>query len=261
MAANDAVLALLKQKSNILNRKWVDFQTKLQDAMDSIMDSRSAGRETAGAVHHETIGRLFDAYSFDINQVEVECLAKCRQVIGAKVQHPRPSAREPARKKQRTEQSGEFRCDDCDIDYTALSSLQRHNRKNHADRAPNNDYDSSSVASVHSTPGSTSKLECSICHKKFKERRYLRNHMLLHGADRPFKCELCPSAFVLRYRLNTHMLSVHKQNPYACEACKRTFKNETMMETHQCPDATTPPIRVNPNADDAPQQFLFNNRL
>jgi len=77
------------------------------------------------------------------------------------------------------------------------------------------------------------EFECEFCGKQLSCKEHLRNHLLLHGKDRPFKCHLCPSAFVLNDRLVYHLKTVHGVMPYPCNVCNRRFERKKDLVAHQ----------------------------
>ena len=43
-------------------------------------------------------------------------------------------------------------------------------------------------------------FKCEECHKTFKDKKYLKQHVIIHKKDKPFKCFHCPKLFkALKY--------------------------------------------------------------
>lgn len=100
-------------------------------------------------------------------------------------------------------------------------------------------------------------IECQICKKLFKKKKYLRVHMTLHGAphvcdvcgakltseyylkihvrrhNKEFTefCTICNKGFYLKATLKTHM-SVHTDDKCICQVCKKQFGNQVYLKTH-----------------------------
>ncbi|KAI9376649.1 hypothetical protein BJX61DRAFT_530663 [Aspergillus egyptiacus] len=58
---------------------------------------------------------------------------------------------------------------------------------------------------------SSSKWQCSECHKCFKRRNILRDHERAHRDERPFACPECGRAFVRSSDLTRHQKKVHEK--------------------------------------------------
>ena len=155
---------------------------------------------------------------------------------------------------------GVFKCDHCGCHFNRKDGLYSHLRDQH-DIAPfvcNIDGCSTAFRyyrqwqkhqkTEHWTPQTGHRsisddedelemFECSICGKLLSDQKKLRNHELLHSAERPHKCHLCESAFVLKERLRNHLLHTHKVKPYQCEWCNEGFTKQKDLAAHhaKCP--------------------------
>ena len=52
-------------------------------------------------------------------------------------------------------------------------------------------------------------FKCDECGKEFKQKRYLKQHLVCHSDERPFSCEVCPKRFKRKSILIAHKLT-HK---------------------------------------------------
>ena len=147
-----------------------------------------------------------------------------------------------------------FKCDHCGCHFNRKADLYSHLRDQH-DIAPfvcNIDGCSSTFRyyrqwqkhqkaehfqKFSDDAGELEMFECSICGKVLSNAKQLRNHELLHSAERPYQCHLCDSAFVVKSRLRNHLLYVHKVKPYPCEHCDAGFTKQMDLVSHQtqCP--------------------------
>ena len=53
--------------------------------------------------------------------------------------------------------------------------------------------------------------ECEICHKKFCNKSYLRDHIAsVHEGKKPFKCSICDYKYSGKSSLTRHIASMHQ---------------------------------------------------
>lgn len=157
-----------------------------------------------------------------------------------------------------------FSCPHCGERFAENTSLLRHRRKRcrqYREAVKSNPQEV--VEEVESDRAGeelfpTGPIECDVCHKKFKKKRYIRVHMRLHGspsvcdvcgavlasdwcleqhirrhrADYSVFCEICNKGFYYRATLNVHMTTHTKEKTIACEVCKRAFANRVYLRSH-----------------------------
>lgn len=76
-------------------------------------------------------------------------------------------------------------------------------------------------------------LECQLCGKTFKRRKYLSLHMKWHMETKPHKCETCGKSFVTKQKLDEH-LNTHTGNaPIQCTDCDKSFKRYSNLIQHR----------------------------
>ena len=101
-------------------------------------------------------------------------------------------------------------------------------------------------------------VECDVCHKILKRKKYLRVHMRLHGSpsvcdrcgiivasewclkqhirrhnfDYAVFCNICKKGFYCKATLKTHMTTHSEEKTFDCDICKRAFANRIYLKSH-----------------------------
>ena len=73
-------------------------------------------------------------------------------------------------------------------------------------------------------------VECDICHKVFKKKKYLNVHKTLHGA--PHVCHVCGAKLASEYYLKLHIRRHNKEFTEFCEVCNKGFYLKATLRTH-----------------------------
>ena len=147
--------------------------------------------------------------------------------------------------------------DDCSASFRYYRELQKHQKSNHRTSQTGHLCTSDDEEEMEMLSDELENFECSICGKLLSDHKKLRDHELLHSAERPYQCHLCESGFVLKARLRNHLLYVHKVQPYQCEHCDAGFQRKRDLETHQiqCPGylrSLRPETEKNEKVEEAP---------
>lgn len=74
--------------------------------------------------------------------------------------------------------------------------------------------------------------ECNVCHKKFKRKSNLMDHLRLHAGIKPFKCTECDKAFVQIGNLQGHMRIHTKERPFKCHLCPKSYNQSGALTIH-----------------------------
>ncbi|KZC09926.1 Zinc finger protein 26, partial [Dufourea novaeangliae] len=151
------------------------------------------------------------------------------------------------------------RCDTCCESFTKKQQLFRHRRTCCQEASVRTLKPMVNPMRMKSRDKETTgPIECNVCHKVFKKKKYLNVHKTLHGAphichvcgakltseyylkihirrhNKEFTefCEVCNKGFYLKATLKTHM-SVHSDDkPCACEICHKSFGNRVYLRSH-----------------------------
>eukprot|EP00483_Globobulimina_turgida_P012129 UN12151 len=222
-----SLLQLLKDKANIISAKSEEFQAEIKCLMDKMMQSNTGNI----SMYNDKLNILCADYSTSINRLEIEYLMKCEQHL----QNENTSS---------DDVKAPYRCDKCDLSYTAKSSFRRHNRKNHADDTDDEGpVDSDESSNLESSQESNERRhECQYCDKTYTALSCLTRHVREQHSnflktkrkdDRPFKCTYCVSDFAdIRY-LRQHIYKVHGENPWECDECEAKFRLKRMLKKHK----------------------------
>lgn len=132
-----------------------------------------------------------------------------------------------------------YKCDQCDKAFTQHSSLHAH-KFTHTDK-PTFSCDQCGATffrkdsfrshmKKHRSEDEWDK--CEICDKRFKSRKLLKDHMVVHTGERNHQCTVCEKSFGRRSSLRIH-LSIHTgEKPHVCAVCGRGFLQKHVLITH-----------------------------
>ena len=78
--------------------------------------------------------------------------------------------------------------------------------------------------------------ECSFegCHKRFKAKGHLTDHMKIHSKIKPFQCNICGGQYTRSSTLKIHSYSHLNIKPFKCpyKDCNRGFTEKGNMQVH-----------------------------
>lgn len=102
--------------------------------------------------------------------------------------------------------NGDIYCEQCDLDFCNLSSLQDHIRLLHLDNT-NNDK----------------KYKCESCVKTFLKKQSLKTHLLTHENEGKKKCDYCEKIVRIKTELKRHLISEHREiaAKFKCDICEK----------------------------------------
>ncbi|XP_063837093.1 zinc finger protein 675-like isoform X1 [Ostrinia nubilalis] len=107
-----------------------------------------------------------------------------------------------------------LQCDQCDKTFSSNSNLNHHVKYKHL--------------MVHRE----AKYTCEDCGRKFKTKRVLTGHMLVHSGEKNFECEVCKKKFGRLSSLKEH-LKIHRNDKrWSCGACAVCFVQKCSLKNH-----------------------------
>lgn len=74
--------------------------------------------------------------------------------------------------------------------------------------------------------------KCEQCGAAFIKNSYLKDHMLMHTAEKKYVCDVCGKAFKYRNGLSVHKTVHVNHRAHICEACGQGFNARTTLITH-----------------------------
>uniref|UniRef100_UPI0037E8E86A zinc finger protein OZF-like n=1 Tax=Semicossyphus pulcher TaxID=241346 RepID=UPI0037E8E86A len=73
---------------------------------------------------------------------------------------------------------------------------------------------------------------CSVCGKRYPQKRSLSNHMRLHSEGKFFSCSICKKTFPWRRDVVTHMRIHTGEKPFSCSFCGAKFAQSSHLTLH-----------------------------
>lgn len=105
----------------------------------------------------------------------------------------------------------QFKCDLCDITFSAKAPLIQHKQRVHLKEK---------------------SFACEICGFRAFNKPALRLHMVSHDDTRPFECEFCKKTFQRKKTLEFHRRIHTNDKRCVCKECGKAFVQTTSLKLH-----------------------------
>lgn len=156
-----------------------------------------------------------------------------------------------------------YKCTRCDKSFAQSSALILHGQTHTKDRkfvcnVCGKSYHLQSTLRVHMKKHQPVDqwLKCSMCEKRFSDRKFLRQHMVVHTGERNHKCPICDKGFGRESSMRTHMKihtgdktqSTSAASAAAAAACRHSA---FAQRTNYYPTAVVAAVANNPVLQDS----------
>eukprot|EP01083_Nonionella_stella_P085315 236533_1 len=226
-------LALLKRKSNLLNKECQTFQTEIKAIVNEIMAAEIT--DETKSKYNYTINKLCDGYSTSLNRLEIEYLIKCEKSL-----QPQNTSNESTTPTQSQSHSPSTP-KDTNVLLSLLPKLSTpravpiRKKRSICSSNESNDLDNSHSPNKptdnHSTSSTDNRAyQCDKCKKEFKSHRLFQSHTCF-----PYMCTQCNKGFKRKCDLKRHIDrdSKHTGVEYKCDICSKLFKNSAGLNSHK----------------------------
>lgn len=133
-----------------------------------------------------------------------------------------------------------FQCQDCHKSFTQQSSLQSHRECTHKDfrvdttcHLCGKHIQGRSKFYKHMRSHNQQDVQCKVCNKVLKSKKYLSLHMLRHSGTKSYSCEICAASFFTYCEVYNHRKKVHmKSRNIKCDKCDYKMTTRTALKAH-----------------------------
>ncbi|XP_076389699.1 uncharacterized protein LOC143264795 [Megachile rotundata] len=123
-----------------------------------------------------------------------------------------------------------YTCDACCETFTRKIQLLKHRRVRCKESNEPRQHRANKTVKVKRKDQNAGPIECNVCHKVFKKKKYLNVHKTLHGA--PHICHVCGAKLTSEYYLKIHIRRHNKEFTEFCEVCNKGFYLKATLKTH-----------------------------
>jgi len=133
-----------------------------------------------------------------------------------------------------------YRCQKCLNKYTTPAALEHHlatSTHHYPCSQCNKVFPCERYLRRHLVTHGAGLHECQYCDKTFKTANYLKVHLVIHTGAKPFTCNVCPAAFNRRDKLKRHKLVHDPVKKYKCpfrthSGCNKEFNRPDKLKAH-----------------------------
>lgn len=134
-----------------------------------------------------------------------------------------------------------FSCPVCKRDFTQFRGVTMHMRRVHPGEKPLWTRWASAVYNAHLDSERPSPnmdilcrpFSCKVCHRRFKRRSSLEEHMRAHAKENPSTCKECGMSFPNQFSVTRHIRKVHSTDtPYKCSICYIACRGPSLLKVH-----------------------------
>ena len=112
-------------------------------------------------------------------------------------------------------------CQKCGKKFRSAGGLRLHTRRMHTKREK--------------------KFLCDICGYRSVDVHLHKQHIKLHGTDKPYKCKVCSKSFARSDYLYRHMPAHEGEKPFICAKCGKGFTRKQYLDMHLSKDVCSRP--------------------
>ena len=129
--------------------------------------------------------------------------------------------------KQETDNSYEFRCNQCDKIFRSNSGLDYHLNFFHGEGVGDEYVNNENIVGEDPKP-----FKCNLCKWKGRKKKFLDKHInRVHEGLKDFKCDSCDRSFTCSTRLRRHNEKIHEKI-FTCDFCGKCLDSKQNLEVH-----------------------------
>ena len=133
-----------------------------------------------------------------------------------------------------------YNCKVCDKNFTKMFSLNRHTQLHTGVKAHKCSFcrkafiQKTDMERHETTHSEVLNFSCTFedCEKRFRTKKNLNCHLVIHSTERPFKCKFCPKDFKVKRLLNFHEGLHLDFKPFNCDICGKGFPAKPYIKSH-----------------------------